>query len=88
MQLSEGRLTKSVCDETHMFKPFSSGDHGATTSQQQTIEFVSATANNQVAPSRGFHFISNLKKKKNFFYAGCHLEIVEMTFVYPEMAIT
>ena len=53
LQVQEGRLSKSVCKENHIFRPFSSGDHGATTEQEQTLVFVEQSVTSQAAPSRG-----------------------------------
>jgi hypothetical protein len=57
--MSEGLLSKSVCQEFHIFKPFSAGDHGVTTSQEQTLEFVASTRTTQNVPVRGISFLSS-----------------------------
>jgi hypothetical protein len=66
--MSEGRLIKSVCHEGHIFKPFSSGDHGATTRQDQTLEFVSEAKAADASPGGGFetHFLSKNKNVSLF----------------------
>ena len=38
-----GHLMHSVCKEVHVFKPFSSGQQGATTEQTVKLTFVGET---------------------------------------------
>lgn len=47
---SEGLITSATCHETHLFKPFSKEQSGATTEVIQSLEFareLSATPSNQ-----------------------------------------
>ncbi len=43
VSLIGGLLSRSQCQEEHTFKPFSSGQSGAVTTQLQKLTFVSST---------------------------------------------